>query len=755
MMPHRWAPTSLTLAMLMSLAACGGGGGGTNSTPAPPPAASIINFDTSEYRRTDGAVFHGAITAWQNGASGQGITVGVIDTGIDIANAEFSARIDRGTSRALGGNSSYQDEDGHGTAVTGILAAARNDSQIMGIAFNSTIMALRADRPGSCTTDDGCTFFDNDITAALDHATVSGARVVNLSLGGNGASNSLLAAVNRATAAGVIIVVAAGNERGETNPAYDPNNPSPFATAIMSAGNGLVIIATSINSSGDISPFSNLAGNAQSAVLSARGENVQSIHLLSEPSPFSFSGTSFSTPQIAGAAALLAQAFPNLSSAQIVQLLMNSARDAGAAGDDNVYGQGILDIAAAFAPQGTTSLAGSSTPVSMTGNGELSAPMGDAASTASLSTVILDSYGRAYGMDLGSSLRMDTPSLLLAPRLQTGERSFAAMAGGARLAVSIAPGRNGNASITPLMLSSEEAGQARAQAGYIATRINAATDLAIGFSYSAGSLAAIVRGSNEPAFLIAPASGSEGFRNAPGASFALRRQLGSLGLTLAGESGDALVRREWSGPSHNPYDRRPYSLVSVGIDRQFGSAALSLTASHMSEDSTVLGARFNPLFGAGSARTLFVDGDLRWMAGNGWTLGAAWRQGWTWAASGGALQDGALLKSSSFAIDAAKQGLFGSGDRIAFRLSQPLRISSGGLALTLPNGYDYRTLQTSYAVQRYNLAPSGREINAEAAYSRPLSFGDLTANLYYRKESGNIASYPDDLGLALRFSADF
>ena len=78
---------------------------------------------------------------------------------------------------------------------------------------------------------------------------------------------------------------------------------------------------------------------------------------------FVISGTSFAAPQIAGAVALLAQAFPNLSSQQIVQLLYQSARDAGVVGDDGVYGQGVLDIARAFQPMGAPTLAGTATAV--------------------------------------------------------------------------------------------------------------------------------------------------------------------------------------------------------------------------------------------------------------------------------------------------------------------------------------------------------------------------------------------------------
>lgn len=756
---------SLALALCLSLAACGGGGG-VNSTPTPAPtptpsptpspAPASVNFDTAEYRRTEGAVYHGAITAWQDGASGQGVTVGVIDTGIDISSPEFSGRISS-ASRAFGGNTSYQDQDGHGTAVTGILAAARNDSEIIGIAFESTILALRADRSGSCNGSDGCEFFDSDIASALDRATDSGARIVNLSLGGTGASGTLLAAVDRATKAGVILVVSAGNEGDQAQPEFDPGNPSPFASALMDSGNGLVIIAASVDSNGMLSSFSNRAGTAQNAVLSALGESVRSLDLENNPnSYFLYSGTSFSAPQIAGAAALLAQAFPNLTGAQIVQRLLETAKDAGATGADSIYGRGILDIAAAMAPAGTTTLAGSSTVVSGTDGGSLSAPMGDTAGSAGISAVVLDSYGRAYSVELGRGLRMDMPSLSLAPRLRTGERQFAATEGAIHMAVTIAATPNGRASVTPLMLSSTEAGRARARAGYILTRMGSRADFALGFSHGSGSLSAMVRDSREPAFLIASSPAlSAGFRQDAKGSFALRWRAGPFGLTLAGESGDALIRREWSDPLRADYRRRPYSTLGMGLDGKTSGVAFSLSATHMLEKDTVLGARFSPLLGGGSARTLFLDAGLKLEPGNGWGIGAAWRQGWTWASSGGALKDGALLRSNSFSFDLWKDHVLDRRDRLAFRIAQPLRVASGGLGLTLPVGYDYATGAARYAIERLNLAPAGRQIDLEAAYSRALGWGDLTANLYYRRDSGNIAGYPDDAGMALRFSTAF
>src|SRR5204862_2493425 len=125
--------------------------------------------------RSNGVISAGAIGAWQKGATGQGVKLAVVDSGINPALAEFAGRIDP-ASRDVGGSRGLGDEGGHGTAVTATAAAARNDAQNVGVAFDATILSFRADDPGSCKTSDGCAFFDNAIAAGVDAARVAGAK---------------------------------------------------------------------------------------------------------------------------------------------------------------------------------------------------------------------------------------------------------------------------------------------------------------------------------------------------------------------------------------------------------------------------------------------------------------------------------------------------------------------------------------------------------------------------------------------------
>src|SRR5205814_7061292 len=100
-----------------------------------------------EYQASQYSVVSNAIAAYNAGATGRGIKIGIVDSGINPNLAEFAGRIDP-ASGDVAGNRGVSDEGGHGTAVSAVAAAARNDIGTMGVAFDSTIISERADSPG-------------------------------------------------------------------------------------------------------------------------------------------------------------------------------------------------------------------------------------------------------------------------------------------------------------------------------------------------------------------------------------------------------------------------------------------------------------------------------------------------------------------------------------------------------------------------------------------------------------------------------
>jgi hypothetical protein len=612
-------------------------------------------------------------------------------------------------------------------------------------------------------------FNDPDIARGIDRAVAAGATVINLSLGGGSPGSIVRAAVARAANAGVVIVVSAGNDGDSTDAGIDPNNPDPFAAGLLEAGGSNVIIVGSIDENGVISDFSNRAGTRAASFLTARGERICCVYdngqlLITTDSNGErfvtlFSGTSFSAPQVAGAVALLAQAFPNLTGAQMVSILLQSARDSGASGTDPVYGRGILDIVRAFAPMGTTSLAGGTALALADDVGVGSAPMGDATQSAALQAVILDGYGRAYGYNMGARMN----GAALQPRLRGAVQNQGThMAVGndkLSLAFTVSDGsRAGLGWERQLRLTMEDAEAAKVLAARAALKISPDTQLGFAFHERSDGLVAQLQGQERPAFLIAgDASGDNGFASSGDVSLALRRRVGPWGLSLSAESGEA-----WLGSLRRAEDmlsrtreRRPTRSFGVSADRTFGDLDTAFGVSWLGEDRTVLGAYFHDSLGAGGADTLFVDAAAGWRFAPDWRLGGQFRQGWTRAERQGVVSVGSDFVSRAWSVDLGKRRVFGPFDFLGLRVSQPLRVEGGGLALNLPVDYDYATRSATYGIRALPLTPKGREIDGELAWHGPLWGGQASASLFYRTDPGNYAATPDDKGAAIKWSARF
>ena len=669
----------------------------------------------------------------------------MIDSGINPALAEFAGRIDP-ASRDVAGSRGVSDEDGHGTAVTATAAGARNDAHNLGIAFNATILSFRADTPGSCAItgeDGGCKFSDNAIAAGVDAARLAGAKVINLSLGGDPAGNSLLNAIGRAVNAGIVIVISAGND-GED--AAKGGNSDPFALSAAQAHPGKVIIAGALDTNlTDLTAFSNRAGAGSQYYLAALGRGVRTID--QDGTGFLYSGTSFAAPIISGAVALMAQAFPNLSGQQIIDILFRSADELGSAGTDTTFGRGRLNIQRAFQPIGTTTLAGSQVAVtSVSLAGLLPAAAGNGGlSAGKFGTIILDGYSRAFALDLVKSLEAAKQRRPLEQALMGRSRTNGVTAGPVALSLTIAEReQSAFVDLAQLSIGPDDARQSRLVAGHAIARLDRRTRLAFAIAEGAKSLERTLAGAAAGAFLVArDTNGEPGFAAKRGSSVALRRELGaSSGLTLSAENGEVFRERR--------LDRldSPYRLASVSFDKRLGSFWLSLGMSRLEEQRSLLGGRMSETLGGGGSSSWFVDGEARRAFANGYSAALSARRGWTSFGAG-------KFATSAYGFDLAKSGLFGDSDRLGVRVSQPIRIESGGLATMLPSGYDYATGFSTSGMQRLSLSPTGREIDAELSYGMRLGSGWIGGNLYARRNPGHIAGAAPDFGAAIRTSFAF
>lgn len=785
---------SVFLSPLAALAACGGGGVSSapppalapaptpTPTPTPSPAptttAPASSFVTSEYTRSTGPAQHGAVTAWAGGYSGSGVTIGIVDSGIDSDSPEFAGRISAASRDVAGSRGVDNTDSDHGTNVAMVAAAARDNTGIMGIAYQSQVAMFRADTPGTCATEkaddpkSGCTFADSAIARGISAAAAAGARVINLSLGGGTPGSAVRSAVASAAASGIVVIVSAGNDGDSTEAGIDPNNPDPFATALRAAGNGNVIIAGSVNADNTVSVFSNRAGSEAAFYLMARGHRVccsykdgvieVGTNADGVKVNYVFSGTSFAAPQISGAVALLRQAFPNLTATQVVDLLLKTAKDAGDTGTDAIYGRGILDIAAAFAPQGQTALAGTTTAVPLGDTlGVTSPPMGDAPGTSgSLGTVVLDSYQRAYRMDIPSQLKAAQlqPRLLGALMSDTRQLGFS----GQNLSMSFSvDGRQAalrQAVQSPLKLGSRDAEMARVLAARVVARISPKAQIAFSLAQGADGLVMQMQGRQQPAFFVAGAADQDfGFARSNLVGAAARREVGKWGVTLAADQGRVVASAVPDNPASALGRERDARVARFGVtfDRRFGDVATAFGANWVNEERSVLGARFLNGLGGNGADSLFADAGMQWSLANDWQIGAAARAGLTMPRSNALVAGSSRLWTSAWSIDATRFGLFQARDSLSLRLSQPLRVEGGGLNLTLPVDYSYAGQATTFGTVPLSLTPQGRELAAEINWRGSLFDGSAMLGVYHRRNPGHFAAIPSDTGVAASWSRKF
>jgi subtilisin family serine protease len=292
--------------------------------------------------RGDGPM--GAASAWARATAGA-VTVAVVDTGVDLSHPDLEPNLWTNPNEIAGNgidddadgivddvhgadlvndDGEPRDDNGHGTHVAGIVAArGDNGVGVAGVAWRARIMAVKvldANAAGDMSA----------VARGVRYAVAHGARIVNVSLSGPRPGTDIVAALDEARAAGVVVVAAAGNGSADLDakPAYPAALDAPNLVAVTASNRrgGLAPKASYGRATVDLSaPGTNIASTARGGGYELR------------------SGTSTAAAEVSGALALLAGARPSLAGEALRAALLGAARPTSIPVAD-----GALDIGAAM-----------------------------------------------------------------------------------------------------------------------------------------------------------------------------------------------------------------------------------------------------------------------------------------------------------------------------------------------------------------------------------------------------------------------
>lgn len=265
---------------------------------------------------------------WPGGNTANPVKVGIIDTGISNKHPDLLANV-KGGVNTIYSRKNWDDDNGHGSHVAGIIAAINNTSGVVGVAHQADLYAIKVlNASGSG--------YLSDVIEGIQWAIANGMQVVNLSLGTSSDVLSFHEAVKAAKNAGLVVVTAAGNNGGAV--LYPAAYPEAMAVAALDQNNNL---ASWSSRGAEI----DLAAPGVSIYSTYKGTGYKTL-----------SGTSMAAPHVSGVAALVLNTPVGANDAngnnkwdpdEVQARLQATATDLGGSGFDNLYGWGLVQADAA------------------------------------------------------------------------------------------------------------------------------------------------------------------------------------------------------------------------------------------------------------------------------------------------------------------------------------------------------------------------------------------------------------------------
>lgn len=273
----------------------------------------------------------GAQKAWTF-ATGKGVVVAVVDSGVDDRNPHLEGVVLEGRDVVADGTG-RTDTWGHGTAVAGIIAARRvPDSGVLGLAPRAQILPVRVyHAEGDRAVEEGVQPTPARIAEGIRWAAAQGATIINVSMSTDADDPTLRQAVRDATARGALVVASAGNRNTADDKSDDARYPAAYDEVLAVAAVDAALNPTTASIHG---PHVDVA---------APGAQVLTVYPGAGDCWYATNdaAASWSTAYVSAAAALIAERFPDETPAQWAQRLTSSAARSGAARTDEL-GWGVI-----------------------------------------------------------------------------------------------------------------------------------------------------------------------------------------------------------------------------------------------------------------------------------------------------------------------------------------------------------------------------------------------------------------------------
>lgn len=680
---------------------------------------------------------------------GAGTLAGIMDTGIDAYHKDLAGNVRRDLSwNFINNNRTLSDIHGHGTHVAGIIGARENGFGTVGVAPEVDLVSYNIIVPKGY--DGETRYFTNRVFArAYEMAIDSGVHVLNNSWGW-GISNEIdkfkdvdavmrkgilnttfLDQLKRLPQNDVVNVFAAGNS-AQTN--IDVMAGLPILVPELESH---WIAVVSVDSSERISYFSNRCGIAKDFCLAAPGQDIYSANsgqsFKSGGDIIAMSGTSMATPHVTGAFAVLKSAFPELTGAEIRNIILETARDLGEPGVDLIYGRGHLDLENAMTPQGNLSIALSSDINGKTvdiqeSTIDLGAGIGSALASSLGDEVIMvmDKYNRGFGAEIsafvadkpdvssaavmGNLAKFAMPSAM--PKtIEIGNGTSVSMVGGKMTTFNV---DNGNAAYSMSF-------DGKASENFVGADGTAWVN--------SGAFASAHLGMMDTKF---------GGKNSISLSENMKLSIGSYKGKVGG-AGDATAN-------------------AVGLAYDLDNVSFNMSYGNMTEEGSTFGGVTTGAFSLGDTKTVteFMQFGAKMAIGENSAIHYSASMGNTDFSQTGIITGGSNIKTEAVSVGWSQKNVFGQNDSFSLAVSQPLSVQSGQIMMDVPvnrvasvNGVQSVEVERQTMVQ--SLQAYQAPMNIEIGYSKAVDEkqnSKISLGAVYRADEKLVGA---SLGFTMKF----